>query len=84
MLCTHRPLYEMPQACRLGSAGYQIRRAKQRVDTAIERIKAYLDGRCGAIKELMERRLSFNNTNIIPEYPNYAKLCSGSRIAQCI
>lgn len=58
--------------------------AIQRIDTAIDRIKSYLDEKCNRLEELEEQRLSFNNTNIVPVYPNYARLCSASRIGEKI
>lgn len=51
-----------------------------RVETSIKRISDYLEGNICKIEELEESRLSYNNTNMVPEYPNYARICSASRL----
>lgn len=53
-----------------------------RIDTAIERITDYLEGRIEKIEELEEKRLSFTGieNDLIPDVQTYQMLCSASRI----
>ena len=52
-----------------------------RIDTAIERLNDYLEGKIKKIEELEEERLSYDNTGIVPNPPSYGRLCSASRLS---
>lgn len=52
-----------------------------RIDTAINRITAYLDGEVDSIEELEQERLRYNNDELIPDVAFYKDLCSASRIS---
>ena len=53
-----------------------------RIDTAIMRIKSYLDGDIKRLDELEESRLSFTGKEgeVIPGVLTYQMLCSASRL----
>ncbi len=51
-----------------------------RCETSIKRISDYLSGKITHIEELEEKRLSFNNTNLVPNHAFYQFLCSASSL----
>lgn len=56
--------------------------AIMRIDTSIERIDDYLNGRIDVIDEFEEQRLSFTGKDgdLIPDVQTYQMLCSASRL----
>lgn len=79
----HRELFMMHHK----SIGWEILDIRyggsiQRCNTAICRIKKYLNGEITRIEEFEEQRLSFDNTNMIPESISYGRICSASRVSE--